>query len=69
MQQADDDDDEGESFVSESPKLAPQSADDELDPDEGEDDIVIEGDERRALEDKAVLRDADGCRLVRGARP
>jgi hypothetical protein len=63
-----DEDDEAESFAAEAPKLALEDLGDESE--SGEDDeIVVEGDEPSASEDKAVLRDADGYRLAKGTHP
>ena len=60
--------DEAEPFVAESPKLASRDLSDEFD--SGEDDeIVVEGDEPSASEDKAAPTDADGYRLARGSGP
>jgi Mrp family chromosome partitioning ATPase len=63
-----DEDDEAEPFAPETPKLAVEDEGEEPDLDE-EDDIMTEGAEEPELKDKVVLRDADGCRLVRGALP
>lgn len=63
-----DDEDEAESRVMESPKLALQDFDNESDCGE-DDEIVFEGDEQSDAEDKAVRTDANGGRLVREARP
>jgi hypothetical protein len=64
----DNDEDDAEPFVAESPKLALQDLDDESY--SGEDDeIVVEGDEQSASEGKAAPTDVDGYRLARGSSP
>lgn len=66
-----DDEDEGEAFVTDAPKLGLQDEDAQPFPheDDDDDDRVTEGEDRPEVEEKAVLRDDSGCRFVRGAQP